>query len=63
MSNPDEGQLKREIDKISHDVKKIMEKVEALYPKKTDENKPDTASGGEDPGEVKNSGNDEQPPG
>jgi hypothetical protein len=62
MSDPDDGQLKQEIDKISHDIKRIMEKVEALYPKKKTENESDTALDGEDPGELKKTEKDKPSP-
>ena len=62
MNNPDDGQLKREIDKISHDIKRIMEKVEALYPQKKSENESDTASDGEAPGGLEKAEKDKPSP-
>lgn len=41
MSNSDDARLKQEIDKISEDVKRIMRKVEAFYPRKKPANNPD----------------------
>ncbi len=62
MSDSVEARLKREIDKISRDIKQIMERVEALYPSKKPQNEPENASGADAPGESGDSQHDEKLP-